>query len=144
MSTFIKPQIKSVGAERISHIVVFDEGSDEPRKVLKTTYESNITPTQTAKVYAAMLSQESTDAPTAVIVSDTLGTTVTWEYVSTGVYRTASLGAIGLTSLVTGASKDGIIHFYKAGARIFVESRDYTGTLSDNILSGVSIRIESY
>lgn len=93
--------------------------------------------------YNALLFQTSTNAPTDQIVgTNTLGMTITWEYVSVGLFRTNSLGILGTSAIVFGSGNGGILSFYKGGARIFVESRTFLGVLSDNILAGASIKIE--
>lgn len=39
------------------------------------------------KVYKALLSQSGTDAPTAIVLENTLGVTITWSRLSVGKYR---------------------------------------------------------
>ena len=93
--------------------------------------------------YNAFLSQALLAAPVDTIIgTNTLGIAVVWEYVSVGTYRTNSLGGIGLSAFCVGGGRGGIIQVYKGGSRIFVESRDYLGVLSDNILAGASVKIE--
>lgn len=64
------------------------------------------------KVYTALLSQSGTSAPTATVLENTLGATVTWSRTTTGTYRgTASTGVFTLDKTAifltgTGASSD--------------------------------------
>lgn len=44
------------------------------------------------KVYTALLTQSGTDAPTSIILNNTLGITPTWSYIGTGSYRLTSTG----------------------------------------------------
>ncbi len=93
--------------------------------------------------YNAFLSQVNTDPPVeALIGTNTLGIAIVWEYFSVGTYVTNSLGIIGLNAFCVGGGKGGIIQVYKGGSTIYVESRDYSGVLSDNILAGASVKIE--
>ncbi len=59
------------------------------------------TPPDNVKVYRAMLTQSSTDAPTATVLENTLGGDVTWTYQATGLYRgiTDGLFTAGKTCL---------------------------------------------
>ena len=93
--------------------------------------------------YNAFLFQENTDPPVDTIVgTNTLGIAIVWEYFSVGTYVTNSLGFIGINAFCVGGGRGGIIQVYKGGSRIYVESRDYSGVLSDNILAGASVKIE--
>lgn len=142
---FKKENLKEVTTtDKITDVVIFEKGSSEPKRIKNSVYNESLNNLQdsTPLIYAALLTQESTNAPTDSIEFSNFETPVVWNYVSTGLYRTDSISLTGL--VVTGASKGGIIHFYRGGARIFVESRDYTGTLSDDILNGVSIKIEKF
>lgn len=48
------------------------------------------------KVYVALLTQSSTDAPTAVVLENTLGETITWARSAEGVYTGTCSGSIFL------------------------------------------------
>ena len=43
------------------------------------------------KVYTALLSQSGTDAPTAIVLENTLGQTITWSYNGVGTYNSSDI-----------------------------------------------------
>ena len=142
---FIKENLKEViTSDTITDLIVFEKGSNVPKRIKNSIYNESLNNLQDSipLIYAASLTQESTNAPTDSIEFSNFETPVVWNYVSTGLFRTDSISLTGL--VVTGASKGGIIHFYRGGTRIFVESRDYDGVLSNDILNGVSIKIEKF
>ena len=97
---------------------------------------------ETPQSYTALIGQSGIDNPDATVIgTNTLGVTVTWERVSDGIYRTNTLGGIGLTGIILGSASVGIVNFYRGGGRFFIETRDYAGVLTDGILSGF-VRIE--
>ena len=113
------------------------------------------TPTTVAasyKVYTALLTQVGTDAPTAVVMENTLGGTVTFSYTSTGIYTANLLGvftANKTVTLITG-------NYNSPGqlGRTFRLSNDvvtiYTnettpgGVSVDDVLSGTTFEIRVY
>jgi hypothetical protein len=52
-----------------------------------------IPPTSTYKVYTALLTQFGEDAPTAVVLQNTLGGNIVWSRYSEGVYEATLIGA---------------------------------------------------
>lgn len=59
------------------------------------------------KVFTALLNQASTDAPTQTILQNTLNCTITWVYVSQGLYKAVSNGIFtaGRTSIYLGSNR---------------------------------------
>jgi len=55
------------------------------------------TPPDNVKVYAALLTQSGTDAPTATVLENTLGGTVVWTRDDTGLYTGTLAGAFPAT-----------------------------------------------
>lgn len=60
------------------------------------------------KVYVALLSQSGSDAPTAIVLENTLGDSVTWSYVAPGLYHATCPGKFFITNTFP------IIYFYHA------------------------------
>ena len=54
--------------------------------------EGAATPTESYKVYTALLTQSGTDAPEAIVFENTLGGTVTWTYEDVGLYLATCSG----------------------------------------------------
>lgn len=96
------------------------------------------------KIYTALLTQEETSAPTAIVLQNTLGITVTWTRYDVGIYKANLEG--------TGANYDNfhciIITQNGAGsAQCFNEELELTtvnlaGTASDSYLSNSPIEIK--
>lgn len=53
------------------------------------------------KVYTALLSQSGTDAPTASVLENTLGVTISWTYIGVGNYRGTATGNVFTTNKST-------------------------------------------
>lgn len=66
---------------------------------MKTQSRLGVTIPQSYKVYTALLSQSGTDAPTAVILENTIGNIV-WTYIGTGSYEATSVGLFTLNKTV--------------------------------------------
>jgi hypothetical protein len=68
------------------------------------TYTIATTSDATYKVYSALLTQTGVNAPTAIVLENTLGGAVTFTYVSPGVYtiNSSSLFTVDKTSVIAG------------------------------------------
>ena len=88
MAVFNKDQLPEViTPNTIEYVMVFDKGSSEPRKVLKTKFDELYASSGTnggPKEYIALLTQAGTHAPTTVVIKNTLGGTPVWSYVGFG------------------------------------------------------------
>ena len=62
------------------------------------------------KVYRALLSQTGTNAPTAIVLENTLGGIVTFSYVSPGLYNINSTGLFTLLKTFTTLSSGSIVN----------------------------------
>jgi len=108
------------------------------------------------KVYTALLNQTGTDAPIPTILKNTIGT-ITWDYISEGVYTANSLGlfTVNKTWCVAGSSFD-VASFVNVAVTIGnqdnstllpnlislkVEGGDFNG---DSILQDTAIEIRVY
>lgn len=85
-------------------------GSSDSWQIIQREIES-----ETSKIYRALLSQSGTDAPTAVILENTLGEVPTFSYSAPGVYlltTVAPLFVVDKTSPIPGSGVSG----YQVGA----------------------------
>ena len=91
---------------------------------------------QGIKVYRALLTQASTDAPVATVLENTLGGTVVWTYDAAGEYDATLTGAFtdGKTFLLTQptADADGILNGLAVAKRLNANTvRMYVAALND-------------
>lgn len=105
----------------------------------------------TCLVYRALLTQTGTDAPTAVVLENTLGGTVVWTYVSTGSYAGTLAGAfpVNKTALLTGTSLNvngdyASIYLRRANDNAVDLSTSDTGSAADALLDATFIQILVY
>lgn len=106
------------------------------------------------KSYIALLTQTSTNAPTAIVLQNTLGVTVTYGYTATGVYSielgTAyASGKVGIFISPFGNSNNyalsSTIGFQYDGTTGYIlRTFDSTGALSDKGLGNTMIEIRVY
>lgn len=96
------------------------------------------------KVYRALLTQTSTNAPVATVLQNTLGGTLVWGYTSTGIY-TATLAGLflsGKTFSSSGNCAGGVFRGTRSSDNIVqLTTRDYAGNVSDAILTGDTLTI---
>jgi len=105
------------------------------------------------KRYKALLTQSGTDAPTAVILENTLGEVPTFSYSASGEYKMTSNGKFtGKTFLIIGSATDGDpsglsqdvdAFVYSINEIIFI-SRDTIDDPTNGLLENTSILIEVY
>lgn len=101
------------------------------------------------RVYTALLTQTGTNAPTATVLQNTLGETLTWTRNDIGEYNgtiltpqfTVTETALFLTKT---SSSDTFVPFRLSTTVIRVETRDMTGTHTDGILANTPIEIRVY
>lgn len=100
------------------------------------------------KVYTALLSQSGTSAPTATVLENTLGGTVTWTYTSTGSYVGTLTSAFTLNktwTIATGSgSADTTITVSRSSDNTVNVSTLLAGTPTNGIISPASIEIRVY
>ena len=100
------------------------------------------------KVYSALLSQKSANFPATLVLENSLGGDVTWEYVTTGTYRATFAGGVNSnnTLIFFGTPKDSTV---KIVANIInenelrLETYDSSG-LNDGLLLITSFEIRVY
>ena len=65
----------------------------------------------TYKVYRALITQSGTNAPTAIVLENTLGGTPVWSHFDVGIYRLTLAGAftVDKTFIITGFSEGGLL-----------------------------------
>jgi len=103
---------------------------------------------KTYKVYAANLTQTSTNAPTADIFENTLGGTPTFGYTSAGVYTLTLTGAFtdNKTFIINNAwHKNGFFQAYRVDAdTLSIRSYNTSLVATDAILEDTSLEIRIY
>jgi len=113
------------------------------------------TPPDNVKVYAALLTQTGTDAPTATVLENTLGGTVVWTRGGGGRYNATLAGAFtaNKTAVNSGSCMDGSITLlgWFAGARIDADSVrvisssiNDPSSVSDDVLLNTYVEILVY
>lgn len=106
------------------------------------------------KVYTALLTQNGGDPPTAIVLENTLGGSIVWTYISTGVYKGTLTGAFpeDKTAMFITSSRwngDAIMYISLAGGDIpngvVVETLDVpTYTSADDLLYKTTVEIRVY
>lgn len=156
MSKFIKSQIKSVDTvDRIESIVVFDSGGDQPRKISKTLYNSEITNNITPEYRSLIMSleQAGTNAPQiSYILHNTLVEDIFdigFTYVSAGKYTVTSTSGVFTTNKVylnpspsyQIQPNTGVYAYVNSENEFYLETA-INGTLSNGVLAGfIEIRV---
>ena len=81
---------------------------NEGRQLINGQFEYLYSATSKYAVYSALISQTSTDAPTAIVLENTLGGTVSWSYDSEGHYSGTLTGAFttGKTFITTAGGSE--------------------------------------
>lgn len=100
------------------------------------------------KTYVALLTQTNTSAPTATILENTLGGTITWSYLNPGQYQGTLTGAFTLNKTVvflTGPQgQAGIMGAAQSLNSVSISVRAITGGGTDGILLNAPIEIRVY
>jgi hypothetical protein len=103
------------------------------------------------KVYTALLSQSGTDAPTAVVLENTIGGTVTFSYNDVGNYYATLTGAFvnNKTFVIIGTAYElgGGYHNYAnrdGNNDILIQSFQDTDAPTNNLLSKTAFEIRVY
>ena len=101
------------------------------------------------KVYTALLSQTGTNAPTATVLENTLGTTITWTRAAVGVY----VATLGIGTFTAGKVFRSISNEFSDGANniaalsptaIQVNTKLYSGSFSDGKMLETAVEIRIY
>lgn len=105
-------------------------------------------------VYEALLAQTGTDAPTAVVLTNTLGGTVVWTYQDVGSYVGTLTGAFAGNAIALPSMGVDYNHGLPSSYSVYIDSVDGIGvnsfsdqftTYSDGILNGLAyIEIRVY
>lgn len=107
--------------------------------------------TSTYKTWVGLLTQSGTSAPTAIVLENTLGGTITWTYVSLGVYRATLTGAftanktfaIGLTGTDNTVPFIGYITRENNNS-LLISNTSPQGDNGDNDLAATPLEIRVY
>jgi hypothetical protein len=112
---------------------------------LRRSYEEYQEPTNGVKKYRALLSQSSTDAPTVVILENTLGTLV-WTYAAEGVYHATLTNAFTTNKTFCYLEPIAGIAAFNKGSNdtLILATYDETLTPTNALLPAVSLTIEVY
>ncbi len=110
-----------------------------------------ITVTPSYKVYSALLTQTDDNAPVATVLEDTLGETLDWYRLETGVYVAESYGTwtLNKTAMKVGPLPDGSDGAYvqtkiDSEDQAYVIVKDVTGANTDDALSLTFVEIRVY
>lgn len=102
------------------------------------------------KVYTAIVSQSGTNAPTALVLEDTLGA-VEWSYNSIGQYKLLFSDSVlnqDKTFILKDFSYDknsgSILVYRENNTSLVVETKDFEGTPANNILTAFTIEVRVY
>ncbi|WP_281225943.1 hypothetical protein [Flavobacterium aquiphilum] len=116
--------------------------------VVKSQLDASVRP---YKVYTALLTQTGTSAPTAIVLENTLGVTISWSYTSTGFYTftsSANIFTTNKTIIFTTKSLAGSFGMaFNANISSFTSGDiivSNSSGLMDNSLSNASIEIRVY
>lgn len=100
------------------------------------------------KVYTAILSQTGTEAPTVIVLHNTLGEAPVWSRVSAGRYRATTVGDVFTTDKTIGGSITGSSEFiygnYASITQFDIHTANAGGTPIDDALSETAIEIRVY
>lgn len=102
------------------------------------------------KVYTALVDQTGTNAPTVVVLENTLGGTIVWTRVAAGIYSGTLTGAFPLdkTFTIIGGNYLSPLHFLRSVRNtddiIGIIVNNNAGTSVDNILKKTSLEIRVY
>ncbi|HEU0126388.1 MAG TPA: hypothetical protein VFQ56_08785, partial [Flavobacterium sp.] len=102
------------------------------------------------KVYTALISQSSTSAPTATVLENTLGGTVTWSRTSTGIYNATVSGLFTNLKTAVFVQGGGSSPSVTVGDRVdsntctFQTRQMSTGTYLDSAITNGTVEIRVY
>lgn len=105
-----------------------------------------LTPIEIRK-YVALVTQISTDDPTAIVLHNTLGGTVTWTRTNVGEYQCSGTGLFGLekTTIITGVKGiSRVISAPQTDDYCYFETLNQSNFNADNILDNCPIEISVY
>jgi hypothetical protein len=97
--------------------------------------------TGVAKVYEALLSQSGTNAPTATVLTNTLGGTVVWTYDGVGIYLGTLTGAFTSAKtvvLITGDNRGQYLAKRNDNNSVIIVTGNSAGTDSNDLLNGAA------
>lgn len=139
-------------------LVLKDKGTNQPVRISVTDGELSVGQSEIGgasyKVYTALLSQSGTNAPTAVILENTLGGTVVWTRSSVGTYSATLTNAFpsnktviiydGVRPLVSDLTNAGYYHIERSNNSTVSLNTGYFETNSDGYLDLYPIEIRVY
>jgi hypothetical protein len=101
------------------------------------------------KVYTALLTQTGTNAPTATVLENTLGVTITTSYIAEGTYKLNSSGIVFITDKTAVLGLNGYVDIGNIAARRSNDTSIYVysglnGTLANDIINKATIEIRVY
>ena len=109
-------------------------------------------PAQSYTVYSALLTQTSTNAPTAVVLENTIPGTMTWSYANIGEYQLRNSGTPFTANKVQVfvnrgqevTSSEPIRWVYQNTSDIFIKTQNISGVNTDGLITNGSIEIRIY
>lgn len=110
--------------------------------------DTTLPKTPKVQEYIALISQTSTNDPTGVVLRNTAGFTITWQYDATGRYwgvLSEELDPTKTTLMINSGSQQSIhysVRFLTPG-QIYINS-GVNGTFTDNILTNAALEIKIY
>lgn len=142
-------QIKSITtADNIEHIVVYDKGSKEQKKILKDTLAADLVTNGKGYLeYLAVLNQTNTDAPTAVELINEIGT-VTYSYIAAGNYLLVCTGAFAnemyVTYIINQVDSGKTAISYDTEDTLYIQSWNAAGVSMDDRIYGTTLHIKIF
>lgn len=110
---------ESTTTNQVDYVLVYERGSDEPKKMSKATFDAQYATSAAEPAYTkyvAILNQSSTNAPTQEIVENTIGGTISWSYDSVGRYTGTLAGAFPVGNTFMFISRAGDESSFAAGS----------------------------
>jgi hypothetical protein len=120
-------------------ILTRNDITGEVEKIVVTPY----------KVYTALLTQSGTASPTAIVLENTLGVTVTFGYSNTGIYFLTATGALTVNKTWVifndlDSSGGTAVYNTKSLNGFVIETRNISGITTNGILNLTEIEIRVY
>lgn len=102
------------------------------------------------KVYVARITQTGLSAPTATVIANTTGTTFSWSYVTSGIYRVTAASAVLTTDKTaiyttpSGANPFIMLGNVSSTTQCIVTSSSGFSGYNDGLINGAIVKIEIY
>lgn len=120
--------------------------SIDTTKIATRYYSGSLTGGASYNVYTALISQADTDAPTVIVLENSLSGAITWTYDGVGAYTGTLTGAFTAdkTAIIFSAPL-GFTAAYRGSANVItINTYDDSFTLANDMLNKVLIEIRVY